>query len=121
MLDIVDRAAQWLLLREDKRKAQVREFLVMVEELCQELVDLEDGRSDRAKLLQQKARAFYNEASSVIGGKSPSYDLHCVVCALAAARMYCWIRYLDDSFESGFQGDVFPAQPANDDSFRARA
>ena len=104
-MDIVDRVTQWLLLRREERRTKVREFLVLVEDLCQALVDLEDGRSERAKFLQQKARVFYGEASTVVGGKLSADDLETVVVALGNARMYCWIRYLDAS--DGLEVDDF--------------
>ena len=114
-MDIVDRVTQWLLDRESERKSKVREFLVLVEDLCQELVDLEDGRSERAKFLQHKARAFYDKASMMVGGKLSEDDLETVVTALGEARIYCWIRYMGDSSESRearrLRAEAIPLEP----------
>ncbi len=95
---VLDRLNAWRLEWHAARESMVRTTLALALDSCHALINIEDIKSDSAVLLHERVKSLYQGVSGVLGGRLQPEDLEIVVDALASARMYYWIRFLNGRF-----------------------
>jgi hypothetical protein len=94
-LAVLDRLNTWRRQWNDARESMVRTTLALALDSCRALISIEDIKSDSAVLLHERVKSLYQGASGVLSGRLQPEDLEIVIDALASARMYYWIRFLN--------------------------
>lgn len=95
LIDHLEAILEWAMARRERRRSEVAWFLRETDSLCEGLVRSPDLSADETLLLHEKLKVLYDQASSVLGGQLREPDLGVVLKALASARMYYWVRVLD--------------------------
>lgn len=96
-LEVLDKLNTWRRDWQEARDSRVRNTLRLSRDACYALVEISDVRSDTAVLLHERVKSLYQGAASVLGARLQNEDLEIVMLALASARMYYWIRFLNGS------------------------
>lgn len=94
-VNVIKQLNEWRREWNEARDKRVHPTLRVALDACHALVALDEVRSDTGVLLHERVKSLYHGASSILGGRLQPEDLEVVIKALASARMYYWIRYLN--------------------------
>ena len=95
LLEIFERVTAWLESSARHNSDSIDGYLVIIEEVCEQLIELKPGIDDESRLLQERVRALYADAHLVLYPRLSRDDMFVVLRALASARIFYWIRVLD--------------------------
>ena len=95
ILEVLDRLDSWRRTWQAAKEAAQRKVLRLAVDSCNALVEIEDVKSDAGILLQERVRTLYSSASELFRGTLQAEELEIVINALASARIYYWVRFLN--------------------------
>lgn len=102
IIELYDRISDWLDSRRRHKAEATDSYLGIIEQACEQLVNLSPDITDGSRLLQERVRALYADAGMVLGARLESSDLALVMRALASARIFYWIRVLSVNYTDEF-------------------
>jgi hypothetical protein len=110
IIEIVEKLCSWWEARQESNKAARENVLRLAWTACHALVDVTDVHCDEARLLQERLRNLYENASTLFAGRLTGEELSVVITALGSARIYYWIKFLDgtgsEELEQLFEDDA---------------
>lgn len=100
---IIEQLSRWLESSKRHKRESISRYLQIIHATCQAVIDIPPEVTDRSIFLQEKLRALYGDASSVLFPKLKSEEVEVAIRALGSARIFYWIRVLDidNSFSFG--------------------
>jgi hypothetical protein len=82
----------WLLSKNEKRTAQIESYLKKIQETCNELIEIENPRSEKAALLHEQIKVIEDQASKRLPKSLIDREGWDLYRGLSSARIYYWLR-----------------------------